>query len=355
MIRAERPIVHSAARILALLMVISASVRAQGTVVIRDDLERTVALPAGIERAISLEPEITRIIVALGAADRLVGIDFFLRYQDHVFPIIYPRSKSLPVVSNQGQELNYELALQLRPDVLFSSPSEFRMTETIERKMRRPVAALASRGRFEALLREIELLGRILGKEERAAELAAFFRREIEAVTEAEAARGRSKPSVYLSFWGNLLRTPVHYEPVDAAGGHNLATGLLPSRLGTAAATVPIERILLWDPDIILVQGNYPPGERLVTVEGILADPRFSSLRAVRGGRVHYTFGFWYWWDPALVLVETLYLARLFDPAGFAGFDLVEEGDRIFRTFYGVEGAFRTLCGRLGCHDWITD
>ncbi|HUT08007.1 MAG TPA: hypothetical protein VMY15_04110 [Candidatus Latescibacteria bacterium] len=33
------------------------------------------------------------------------------------------------------------------------------------------------------------------------------------------------RPGVYLSFWGSLLRTPVFYEPVDAAGGTNLAAG----------------------------------------------------------------------------------------------------------------------------------
>jgi iron complex transport system substrate-binding protein len=323
-------------------------------IVLTDDLGREVAFPAKVERLISLEPEITRIIVALGAGERLVGIDYFLRHQDHLFPMIYPRSKTLPVVSNQGQELNYELALRLGPDVIFSSPSEFRMTESIESKMRRPVAALASQGRFESLLREVDLLGRILGREERAAELIGFFRRELGSVTAA--ARGdRAKPSVYLSFWGSLLRTPVSYEPVDAAGGRNLATGLLPSRLGTAGATVPVERILLWSPEIILVQGNYPPGERLVTVEGILGDPRFSSLRAVRDKRVHYTFGFWYWWDPALVLVETLYLARLFDPDRFPGFDLVREGDRVFEFFYGTEGAFSALCRTLRCHEWIPE
>ncbi|MBM3305679.1 MAG: hypothetical protein FJY79_07045 [Candidatus Aminicenantes bacterium] len=325
-------------------------------IVITDDLGRVVAFPAKVERVISLEPEITRIIVALGAGERLVGIDFFLRHHDHLFSVLFPRSKSLPVVSNQGQELNYELALRLRPDVIFSSPSEFRMTESIERKMRRPVAALASMGKFDVLLREIELLGRIFGREERAAELDAFFRGRMEALRAAAPdAGGRGKPSVYLSFWGSLIRTPVAYEPVDAAGGRNLAAGLLPSQLGAAGTTVPVEQILIWDPDVILVQGNYPPGERSVTVEGILGDPRFSSLRAVRDKRVHYTFGFWYWWDPALVLVETLYLARLFDPGRFPDFDLAEEGDRIFKTFYGTEGAFSALCRTLKCHEWIAN
>ena len=62
---------------------------------------------------------------------------------------------------------------------------------------------------------------------------------------------------------------------------------------GTAGATISIEKILALDPEVMLVQGNYLPGERQVTVEGVLRDPRLGSLRAVRSGRVGYTFGFW--------------------------------------------------------------
>jgi iron complex transport system substrate-binding protein len=327
--------------------------QARGPLKVIDSLRRTVAIPARVERIISLEPEITRIIVALGAGERLVGIDFFLRNHDRLFPFVFPPSERLPIVSNQGQDLNYEEAVRLRPDILFSSPSEFGMTESIERKMKRPVVALASMGKFRDLLMEIETLGRILGREERAAELVTFFRSRMESVRGSGPDRAADAgPSVYLSFWGSLLRTPISYEPVEAAGGKNLASRLLPSYLGAAGATVSIEQILLWDPEIILVQGNYPPAERPVTVEGILGDARLASVRAVRDGRVHYTFGFWYWWDPALVLVETAYLARLFHPGRFPNFDLTREGDAIYKEFYGVAGLFSVLCRVLDCHEW---
>jgi iron complex transport system substrate-binding protein len=340
----------------AILLAVAASAaggQARSPVTIVDSLGRHVVVPGKIERIISLEPEVTRIIVALGAGERLAGIDFFLRNHDRLFALVFPRSGRLPVFSNQGQDLSYEEAVRLRPDIIFSSPSEFRMTETIERKMRVPVVALASMGRFRDLVAEIETLGRILGREERAAELAAYFKNRLEAVRRIGPGRAaEAGPKVYLSFWGSLLRTPVSYEPVEAAGGENLASRILPSYLGTAGATVAIEQILLWDPEVILVQGNYPPAERQVTVDGVLNDPRLASVRAVRTGRVHYTFGFWYWWDPALVLVETAYLARLFHPGSSPNFDLTQDGDAIFKEFYGGDGLFSALCRVLDCHEW---
>jgi iron complex transport system substrate-binding protein len=320
-----------------------------------DSLARRVTVPGTVDRIISLEPEVTRIIVALGAGEKLVGIDFFLRYHDHLFPLVFPQGDRLPVVSNQGQDLHYEEALRLRPDVIFTSPSESRAAEAIEKKMRAPVAALASMGRFDGLLAEIETLGRIVGREDRAAGLVSYLKARLEEAGRPFAAAGSAAgPSVYLSFWGSLVRTPVSYEPVEAAGGRNVASGALPDHLGTAALTISLEKLLVWDPDVILIQGNYLPSERQVTVEGVLRDPRLASLRAVRTGRVHYTFGFWYWWDPALVLVETLHLARLFYPAGAPSGDLVRTGDEIFKEIYGTEGLFSALCRVLECHAWTT-
>ncbi len=352
-----------AATALLLLVVLALSARpAQAVparadvppVVITDSLGRRVEIPGRVDRILSLEPEVTRIIVALGGGERLVGIDFFLRNQDRVFPLLFPGSRALAVVSNQGQDLNFEVAMGLRPDVIFTSPSEPATADSIARRLRAPVAALASVGRFRSLLEEIGTVGRVLGREERAARLTAYFRDRLSKLAWAlGTVPAGTEPRVYLSFWGSLLRTPVAYEPVDAAGGVNCAAGLLPSYLGTAGATVPLETIIRWDPDIILVQGNYPPRERTVTVEGVLADPRLASLRAVRNGHVHYTFGFWYWWDPALVLVESLYLARLFHPERFPGFDLEAEGNAVYREFYGVEGAFTALAKVLGCHEWL--
>lgn len=325
----------------------------RGAFEIVDSLGRKVTVPGKVDRVISLSPEATRVIVALGAGDKLVGIDFFLRHHDHAFPLIFPRGARLPVVSNQGQDLHYEEAVRLRPDLVIASPSEAWSADTMAKKLKAPVAALASLGRFTDLFREIGLLGRMLGREDRAAELAAYLRARLdEAARPGPAGGPGTGPKVYLSFWGSLVRTPVSYEPVEAAGGRNVASGLVPERLGTAALTVSLEQLYVWDPDIILIQGNYPPDERRVTIESVLRDPRLSSLRAVRDGRAHYTFGFWYWWDPALVVIETLYLARLFAAEEAPSAELVKLGDEVYRDVYGVEGAFSAICRELACHEW---
>ena len=320
---------------------------------VRDSLRRSIAVPVPARRILSLQPEITRIVVALGAGESLVGVDYFIRESDHLFGLVFPAGRDLPAVSKPDESVNRELVVRLDPDVIFASPTEQQVPDSIQRSLGVPVVALASMGRLESLLEEIELVGRITGRSERAARLIGYFRSKVEDVAarvRASAAAGR--PRVYLAFWSSLIRTPVSYEPVDMAGGLNVADGLLPSYLGTIGAVISLERLIRWDPDIILVQGNYLPKDRLVTVPGLLRDRRLGSVKAVRAGRVHYTFGFWYWWDPAGVLAETIYLAWLFHPGTFADVDIEGEGNAVFREFYGRDGLFTALTEALGFDDW---
>ncbi len=320
---------------------------------VRDSLGRIVVLPGTAEKVLSLQPEITRIVAALGAGERLIGADYFVLKHDHLFPIVFPGARDLPAVSNTSENMNFEMVLRLDPDIVFVSPTELQMVDALQGKLKRPVVAFASMGSLEGLVEEIFLVGRILGREARAAELAADFRARLASIRGAlRALPEEKKPRVFLSFWGSLTRTPVVYEPVDAAGGINCAAGMLPAGLGTVATVAQAEQILAWRPDIILVQGSYPPRERAVTTEGILRDRRFGSLPAVRDRRVYYTFGFWYWWDPALVLVETIYLAHLFHPDAIGPLDLDKEADAIFKKYYGVDGAFTALCRTLECGEW---
>ena len=322
---------------------------------VRDSLGRTVVIPARPERILSLQPEITRILAALGVSDRLVGLDYFIGREDHLFKLLFPGGPGLPVVSMPDESVNKELILRLDPDLIFSSPTEVQVPDSIERSLGIPVAALASMGSFDGLLEELELVGDLTGRTERARELGRYFREKIRSISESIGPLAlEARPKAYLAFWSSLVRTPVRYEPVRTAGGRNAAEGLLPPHLGTAGTVITVEKILEWDPEVILVQGSFLPRDRQVTVEGVLRDKRLSSVRAVRQGRVHYILGFWYWWDPAGVLAETLFLAKLFHPGTFGGLDLEKEGNAIYEKFYGKKDLFSKLISLLDLHEWTT-
>ncbi len=318
---------------------------------VKDDLERVVKVPYKVERIISLQPEITRIIISLGCGMKIVGKDYFVHNHDLIFSTVFPEGKNLPLVSRSGSDINLEFIIKLKPDIIFVSPTDSWIIDRIEKYTKTPVLALSSMGSFEKLKEEIKLLSVITDKEERASELIDYFDSKINFLKNKILEKDE-RPRVYLSFWSSFTRTPVHYEPVNVAGGINVAEELLPPYKGTVGTVVNLENIIKWNPDIILIHGNYLPEERVVTVESILSDGRLSSVEAIKRRKVYYTFGFWFWWDPAQVLFETIYLSKIFHPLKFSDIDLTEEGKEIFTKFYNSEIAFEILFERLKCNEW---
>src|SRR5215212_2992748 len=77
----------------------------------KDDLGRDVALPRVVRRVVTLSPNLTEMVFAVGANDRLVGADDFSN-----FPI---DARRLPKVG--GMQPNLEKIVQLKPDLVLAS------------------------------------------------------------------------------------------------------------------------------------------------------------------------------------------------------------------------------------------
>ncbi|MCR4410500.1 MAG: ABC transporter substrate-binding protein [Candidatus Saccharicenans sp.] len=323
-------------------------------ITVKDSLGRQVRIPARVERIVCLQPELLRILVALNQQDKVVAVDRFPARYDHLMPIIFPGVSGLPVVSVTGEDARVEAILQLEPDLVLVSPSEFSLSRNLSRKLNCPVVSLSAAGRIDDLLAEIEILARITGSEKRGRDLTDYMRSRLADIKDrSQKIPLAERPLVYLSFWGSLLRSPVNYEPVDLAGGRNLASRFRGVYQGSDTTVLNLETLLSLDPEIILVHGNYLPEERTVTVDTVLKDPRLQSIRAVRERKVYYTFGFWYWWDPALVVVECLYLSELLHSGPPDSQAMMATGDEIFAHFYGRPGLFQELCAKIRAHDWF--
>src|SRR4030042_1408793 len=189
-----------------------------------------------------------------------------MRPHDPLIRIAFPGEARLPLVSAGPFSVNAEMILRLDPDIIFMPPEDLSLSDSVQEKTGKPAAAFSSMGRFEKLIGEIELAGALTGSEKRAAELVSFFKQTLERVSDGmDGADGWSRPRVYLSMWGAVNRTPVFYEPLIAAGGLNVSDELRVSLQGSVQAVINIEKLLEWNPDIILLHGNFPRRERSVT------------------------------------------------------------------------------------------
>lgn len=249
------------------------------SLVLEDDLGRTVRLAAPPRRIVSLVPAGTELIFALGAGERLVG-----RTRYGVHP---PEAREVESVG-EGLRPSLELILERRPDVvlLFASPET---RETAERLTALGTAAVALRHNTLAdLRRTVRRLGRLTGREAAARQLTDRIECELRLV--AAAAEGQGSPRVYYEVWSDPPVTVGAGSYLDSlvsiAGGRNVF-----GDLRAPSSRVGLEAVAARDPDLVLVprrQGR-EDGQRPARRPGwdVIPAVREGRIRSVDGDLVH--------------------------------------------------------------------
>jgi iron complex transport system substrate-binding protein len=228
----------------------------------------TAISPAPAKRVVSLNPSLTSILVALGAADALVGVDDFSARQE-------PGVAGLPRVGGL-YDPNLEAVVTLRPDlvVLVHSVQQRDFLEQL-RGVGIPVLELDPTS-FEDVLRSIETLGARVGRPETARTRVAEIReakREVERV-----ASDRKRPRTVLV----LQRDPLYVvgrgsfidEMLVAAGADNVAGGL-----AEPYPRAGLEWLVAAAPELILDAASDPEPAAAYW-------SRWSSMPAVKANRI---------------------------------------------------------------------
>ncbi|MDH4198264.1 MAG: ABC transporter substrate-binding protein [Candidatus Aminicenantes bacterium] len=243
---------------------------------VKDDRGRPFPLPLKPpERIVSLAPNITEILFALGLGERLVGVTRFCDYP----PEALTKTKVGGLV-----DPSFESIQALHPDLVIAfRGNPLRAVERLQ-SLRLPVFVLDIGRSLDDLFVLIERLGAITGRAEAAAGLNEKLRADDRRVREALAGAGEG-PKVFLVLHGQGLWTCGHrsylHDLIVRAGGRNVAAGIAKDW-----AFYSRERLLQDNPDVILVLARSP--EEFARARAWLAGPsRLGEVRAVRDGRVH--------------------------------------------------------------------
>ncbi|HEX9163932.1 MAG TPA: helical backbone metal receptor [Thermoanaerobaculia bacterium] len=94
-----------------ILLLALACARSDAGAVVHDDLGRAVTLPPAIGRVLTLAPNLTEIVYAIGAGNRLAGTDDFSDFPG--------AAKKLPKVG--GMQPNLEKIVTLKPDLVLAT------------------------------------------------------------------------------------------------------------------------------------------------------------------------------------------------------------------------------------------
>jgi iron complex transport system substrate-binding protein len=249
------------------------------------DADAPLAAPPGRLRVVSINPSLTAILLALDAADVLVGVDDFSAAQQ-------PQVAHLPRVGGLFNP-SLEGVAALQPDVVVLVPS-VEQRDFKERLTRLGVDVVAFDNiRFEQVLRNIAELGALVDRVDLATERIAAIRASRAAAEEFT--RGKPRPRTVIV----LQRDPVFAvgrgsfldELLTAAGGDNLG-----AQFDDAYPQVAVEWLVDAAPEV-LIDMTDEPGDPLEFWS------RWPAIPAVAAGRVLHL-------DPKTVTLPGPYLDR---------------------------------------------
>ncbi|MEN8143990.1 MAG: helical backbone metal receptor [Gemmatimonadota bacterium] len=241
------------------------------TIRLTDDQGRSVVLAAAPTRIISLVPNASEILFALGEGHRLVARS---RFDDYP-----PAVLALPSVGDAIRPAA-ELVLVHEPDmVVMVGGADNR--RAVEEFTRLGIAAVVIRiNTFEDLKRNILRFGLLTGRDQAASELWTQVQAELAAV--ADMTKGLSRPSVYYD---------IAYPPAFTIGAQSYLDSLISlaggkNVFGDVSAPSPqvsLEAIAAREPQIVIRplsqnSGYNPPDP--------VGRPGWSSLPAVRNGDI---------------------------------------------------------------------
>ena len=212
-------------------------------------------------RVVSLAPNITEIIYAIGADSELVGV---------VTPCDYPPGIDKPIVGS-FMVPNYEKIQVLEPDiVLITGGVQERIAEELN-KLGLHVEVIRTES-IDEIFTAIDTIGKLLGHERQADSLVKVLREKLGKVSQPP-----HRWRVYVEVWYNPIitvgRRSYINEMVQLAGGYNIGD--------TIDATYPVvspEWVVTQNPEVILMlcEDAPPPSDRI----------GWQSVPAVRYNRV---------------------------------------------------------------------
>jgi iron complex transport system substrate-binding protein len=231
-----------------------------------------VRLERPATRIVTLAPQLTELVFAAGAGERLVGVSANSDYP--------PPARTLPVVGGAGR-IDLERILALRPDLVLAWGAGGQQVDVERlRALSIPVVVLTPR-RLADIPRHLELIGRLAGTAYDATRAAFFFRERLAGLRTRYA--GRRPVTVFYEIWHEPLMTingeHIISEAIEVCGGRNVF-----ANLPAATPTLSMEALAAADPEVIVTSG---PSARRAS---LLAQWQgMTRLRAVAAGRVFFS------------------------------------------------------------------
>ena len=247
---------------------------------VTDSLGRKVAVDQLPERVVSLAPSLTEILFAVGAGDQVVGVTEYCNYP----PEAATRQK---IGGFTGESMSVERIVALRPDLVLAAGAIHETVVGALENVNIPVISIDP-ANLNGVYESMELLGRLTGHEEGAAQAVAEMKGSIaDVVAKVETIPEAERVTVFWEVWDEPLMTagPGTFpgQMIDLAGGINIFADV-----SDDWPTVSSEEVLKRNPAVIMGPDSH---KDKLTPEVVAQRPGWGHIAAVRDERVHLIDG----------------------------------------------------------------
>ncbi len=313
--------------------------QASATRIVTDMAGRQVEIPLSIDKVYG-SGTVSPIFLYSLAPEKLLGWSYDLNAIER--SIILPQYQDLPNFGSKDA-VNYEAIIAAAPSIAINcgtiNDKLISDCDALSQSLGIPVLAVDN-----DLLRTADafrFLGDVLGVKDRAEQLAAYCDATFLDIAAMEIAEEDQVRVYYGNGEGSLETAPAgssHGQLLDLVRAINVAD----LELGDGSRVqISAEQLLAWDPDVILVIGeakaNLSGGSE---AQRLLNDPMFTTLKAVREGKVYGVPNAPFNWvdrppGPNRI-IGVRWLSGLLYPE-YLNFDADEAVREFFSLFYHVE------------------
>ena len=262
--------------ILSLLIISGGAIAQEFPVTITDGLGEKVVIEEKPAKIISISPQTTENLFAVGAGEQVIGVT---TYAD------YPKEATKVDKIGTITEPNIEKIVSMEPDLVIAA--SVNKMETIERlrELNIKVAGFKASS-VNTAIENIKKIGKITGNQDIAEEVTADMYIKISEMKDLidKKLANNDRPKVFYELWSDPLYTAGVDNFIDdlihMAGGFNIG------RLAeTQWPQFSLEKLLVEDPEVYISTPH--SAEMQVSKESIKNRKRFKDITAIKNDRVY--------------------------------------------------------------------
>lgn len=311
----------------------------ENTRTITDMAGREVQIPAHVEKIAIIPIPWASVVYAIdGSADRIAGMNPSAKklLNSSILGEMAPELYNVPTdFTNPDFVVNIEELKKINPDVVIQWADEEEEIKKIE-DAGIPVIAITY-GTADQLNGGIELMGKLLEKEDRAAEFTQEINKTLDYLAAKLPAKSDAEKLSVFYIRDTQLKTAGKNSFNDYSfekTGVNNAAHDMPGQWVNAN----MEEVIGWNPDIIYI-GNFCDLQPSDILENKVKGQDWSNIKAVKNGKVYKDPVGIYRWDPPSVESPLMlkWLAHIQYPDVFNDYTMENEMKEYYKKFFNYE------------------